>query len=113
MADYRKTPSGRNVKYDTDPSNDYQDGYNAGRRYEPTEARPTRDVQRRPSWPWLLLLLLLLGLLAWWLLDRNGDAHDSNTHVSPYPSVTAAPSAMPSDNAQGTPATLPATGETP
>lgn len=30
---YRKTKSGSKVKYDSNPENDYQDGYNAGRRY--------------------------------------------------------------------------------
>ena len=76
------------VKYDHDPTNDYSDGYNAGRRY---------NAKHKKSKWWLWLLLLLLGLLAWWLLKDN-PSETSTTKVNPSPTVTShfpAPSTLP------------------
>ncbi len=47
-----------------------------------------------PVWAWLLPLLLILALLAWYLLHRNNNA--AETPATPPAATASAPSSMPS-----------------
>lgn len=99
--DYRETKSGREVKYDSDPANDYSDGYNAGRRYTPVAPVKTK------LWPLLLLLLLgllVLGAVVWALMNASKN-NDVNAKPTPAPTVVA-PSPQPTSGV------LPVTGGT-
>jgi hypothetical protein len=54
---YKKTSNGKKVKVDKNPDNDYNDGYNAGRRY------PSKPAETRKTFHPLLAILLVLILL--------------------------------------------------
>lgn len=112
---YRETTNGRTVKYDSDPTNDYSDGYNAGRRYQSQE----------PKRPWWLLplLLALLGLLLWFVFDKSNDASDKNPSApattstvdpnrpTPESSASVVPGVIPNDHKpDDTPPVLPRVG---
>lgn len=116
--DYRETPSGKTVKYDSDPTNDYSDGYNAGRRYETPE-----PPKKTPWWLWLLLLLPLLIFLLWFASLQAWPGDGAKSKTTPTVTPSAAPGAVPgatpapgsSPTTHGvtpnpTPAMLPATG---
>lgn len=57
---WRENKDGKRVKVDSDPENDYQDGYNSGRRF-----------QGKPYWvlPLLLLMLALFLLSLYFLMQ--------------------------------------------
>lgn len=98
--DYRKTTNDRTVKYDSDPKNDYSDGYNAGRRYLPTETPKL----------WLLVLLLLALLLVLFALLTWLRPKNSNTNVQPTPTTQVSPTVSPTVSPMASPSSLPAVG---
>lgn len=78
---YHKNSNGEEVKFDSNPDNDYSDGYNAGRRYN----KPRR-------YGWLLLLLIGLALLSILLRGHYMQPkHVSNPTSTPTYSGEPAP----------------------
>jgi hypothetical protein len=50
------------------------------------------DIERKgaaPVWPWILLGVLVLALLLWWLLGRNGDDRVATDPVTPAATMPA------------------------
>lgn len=76
---YQKNKNGKTVKYDKDPSNDYSDGYNAGRRYK----------TQKKSMYWILVIILLLAVaLAFYNLGKiNAEESKSVTPATCVESV--------------------------
>lgn len=121
MDEYRKTSNERTVKYDSNPANDYSDGYNAGRRYEEPKKK-----SKKPWWLIPLLLLALLGLLLWVFSNEKNDlldfGQDTTTITTPEVDVNAPNVTVPdvdvdvdknpdANTSAEQPSTLPKTGE--
>lgn len=70
---YQKNKNGKTVKFDKNPSNDYSDGYNAGRRYK----------SQKKGMYWILVIILLLAVaLAFFNLGKlNADPAPQKTCV--------------------------------
>lgn len=79
---YRKNKNDKTVKYDSNPENDYSDGYNAGRRYIP----PKRAV-----WVVTVLLIAALCLLALLLYVSVSKNPQGSLESSPQVTSSATP----------------------
>lgn len=67
---YQKNKNGKTVKFDKDKSNDYQDGYNAGRRYAKEGNSKLRTV-------FYIVMALLLLMAVGFASYRKGQADES------------------------------------
>lgn len=76
---YQKNKNGKTVKFDKDPTNDYSDGYNAGRRY--------KTQKKGMYWVLVIILLLAVALAFYNLGNINAEQSESVTPANCVKSV--------------------------